>query len=175
MCEKKYSYTKRIWWITCKRTRTLFKSNNSAATIVVGIDEGSTRWSATWKCALRIRTAGKTETSSALTVPKYLIKGINTQWLSFSITSYSLIQQKTICAPTYSRYYLRIKKITANGILVYYQHFWWSQSIQRILFRFNIPHICWSRKGVTSVTQEVCIYRGARNLLFSATFSVFFR
>jgi hypothetical protein len=47
---------------------TLFKSNNSAVTIVIGIDEGRTRWSATLKCALRMRTAGKTKTSSAVSV-----------------------------------------------------------------------------------------------------------
>ena len=35
----------------------------------------------------------------------------------------------------------------------------------------SIPHICWSRTGVTSVTQEVCICRGARDMLFfKATF-----
>ena len=46
----------------------LFKSNNSAATVVIRIGEGRTRWSAIWKYALRMRTAGKTKTSSALTV-----------------------------------------------------------------------------------------------------------
>ena len=50
------------------KTRTLFRNNISAAPFVVMSDKAKTGWSATWKCAQRMRTAGMSKITSALTV-----------------------------------------------------------------------------------------------------------
>ena len=46
----------------------LFINNNLTASTVVMTYEARTGWSATWKCALRMRTAGKSKTLSSITV-----------------------------------------------------------------------------------------------------------
>ena len=49
-------------------TKKIVKKNYSAATTVVRSEKARTRGLAKWKYALRMRTAAKTKTSSAITV-----------------------------------------------------------------------------------------------------------